>query len=72
MIIGGTYPTLKERTRNILQHTTIHHAMEQLGVQCGSYRCGQCHPGGKSMTLKEEQEYTMIEDKLTYKADQKK
>ena len=64
MIIGGTHPTLKERTRKVLQHATVHHAMvrvedfyklEQLGVKCtpkcGSCRCGQCHPGGKSMTL---------------------
>ena len=85
MIIGGTHPTLKERTRKVLQHATIHHAMvrvedfyklEQLGVKCtpkcGTCRCGQCHPGRKSMTLKEEREYKMMEDKLTYKADQKK
>ena len=85
MVIGGTYPTLKERTKKVLQHATVHHAMvrvedfyklEQLGVECtpkcGSCRCGQCHPGRKSMTLKEESEYKMIEDKLTYKADQKK
>ena len=82
MIIGGTHPTLKERTKKVLQHAIIHHAMvrvedfyklEQLGVECtpkcGSCRCGQCHPGGKSMTLKEEREYKIIEDKLTYKAD---
>ena len=80
MTIGGTNPTLKERTRKVLQHGTVHHAMvrvedfyklEQLGVECtpkcGSCKCGQCHPGGKSTTLKEEQEYKMIEDKLTYK-----
>lgn len=85
VIIGGTHPTLKERTKKVLQHAIIHHAMvrvedfyklEQLGVECtpkcGSCRCGQCHPGGKSMTLKEEREYKIIEDKLTYKADQKK
>ena len=85
MIIGGTHPTLKERTRKVLQHATIHHAMvrvedfyklEQLGVKCtrkyGLCRWGQCHPGRKSMTLKEEREYKIIKDKLTYKADQKK
>ena len=85
MIIGGTHPTLKERARKVLQHATVRHAMVrvedfyklgQLGVKCtpkcGSCRCGQCHPGGKGMTLKEECEYKMIEDKLTHKADQKK
>ena len=50
--------------------------LEQLGVECtpkcGSCRCGQCHPGVKSKTLKDECEYKMIKDKLTYKADQKK
>ena len=84
-IIGGTHPTLVEETTKVLQHAIVHHAtvqvedfykLEQLGVECdpkcGSCKCGQCHPGGKNMTLKEERECKMIEDKLIYKADQKK
>lgn len=84
-LIGGTHPSLIEETKKVLQHATVHHAMvrvddfyklEQLGVECnprcGSCKCGQCHPGGKNMTLKEEREYKIIEDKLVYKADQKK
>ena len=35
--------------------------MEGLGVscnpKCGSCKCGTCHPGGKNMSLKEEEEY---------------
>ena len=33
---------------------------------------GQCHPGGKNMTLKEEEEYKIIEENLLYHADEKK
>ena len=53
------------------------YSMERLGVECsprcGSCKCGQCHPGGGGgMTLKEEREYKLIEENLTYKSDQKK
>lgn len=84
-LIGGKHSTLIEEIKKVLQHATVHHAMvqvndfyelEQLRVECnprcGSCKCGQCHPGGKHMTLKEEREYKIIEDKLVYKADQKK
>ena len=33
---------------------------------------GQCHPGEKDMTLKEERKYNLIEEKLVYKPDQRK
>ena len=43
-------------------------SLEQLGVECtprcGSCKCGKCQPGGKNMTLKEEQEYHLIEKNL--------
>ena len=84
-VIGGTHSQLVENTRKVVQHVIVHHAtvrmedfysMEQLGVQCsprcGSCKCGQCHPGGKDMTLKEEREYKLIEDRLIYKSDVKK
>ena len=79
MLIGGKHPTLIEEIKKVLQHATVHHAMvrvndfyklEQLGVECkprcgsSTIKCGQCHPGGKHMTLKEEREYKIIEDKL--------
>lgn len=84
-VIGGTHPTLMENTRKLIHHGTVHHAsvrvedfyeLEQLGIQCvpqcGSCKCGQCHPGGKNMTLKEEREYKLIEENLTYKPEEKK
>ena len=44
--------------------------MESLGVQCkpkcGSCKCGQCHPGGRNMSLKDEKEYQLIEKGLGF------
>ena len=43
---------------------------EELGTssspKCGSCKCGNCHPGGKQMSLKEENEYNMIENNLQF------
>ena len=65
-VIGGSHPRLKENTRKLVQHATVHFAsvsvedfyiMENLGVECspkcGSCGCGCCHPGGKNMSLKD-------------------
>ena len=51
--------------------------IEQLGgvectPKCGGFRCRHCHPGGKTMTLKEEEEYNLIESNLTYLPDERK
>ncbi|XP_057308008.1 uncharacterized protein LOC130645900 [Hydractinia symbiolongicarpus] len=47
-----------------------------LGIQCtprcGSCKCGNCHSGGKDMTLKEEREYRLIEDNLKYDETEKR
>ena len=44
--------------------------MEGLGIncspRCGSCACGSCHPGGKSMILKEEKELEMIDKGLYF------
>ena len=52
------------------------HSIENLGVncipQCGSCRCGKCHPGGKDMTIKDEKEYKLIESKIKFKQDRKR
>ena len=44
--------------------------VESLGVtclpKCGSCKCGRCHPGGKEMSLKDELEYNMIQDRVTF------
>ena len=79
-LIGGKHPTLIEEINKVLPHATVHLAMVrgndfyELGqsrvecnLRCGSRKCGQCHPGGKHMALKEEREYKIIEDKLVYK-----
>ena len=81
------YEYAAKNTKRIVQHVMIYHAniniqmedfysIERLRVdclpRCGSYKCGQCHPGGKDMTLKEEREYNLIEEKLVYKPDQRK
>ena len=46
------------------------YSIESLGVmcqpRCGSCRCGKCHPGGKDMSLKDEQEHDLIESKITF------
>lgn len=76
-LIGGKHPTLIEEINKVLQHATVHLTMVRVNdfyelgqsrvecnPRCGSSKCGQCHPGGKHMTLKEETEYMIIEDKL--------
>ena len=44
--------------------------IESLGVnctpRCGACSCGKCHPGGKSMSLKEENELKMIEEGIQF------
>lgn len=44
--------------------------IESLGVtcspRCGGCKCGKCHPGGKDMSLQEESEYKMIEERLQF------
>ena len=62
-----------------VRNATVMHAIgtvdkffdiEGLGVmcqpKCGGCKCGKCHPGGKNMSLKEEKEYAMIEEGLTF------
>ena len=44
--------------------------IESLGVQCspkcGGCKCGTCHPGGSNMTLKEEEEYNLINSQISF------
>ena len=69
VILAGSHPDCKETTKKLVQHATILHStvkaedfynIESLGVSCipscGSCKCGQCHPGGKNMTLLEEKD----------------
>jgi len=55
-----------------VQHDTIDtfFEIESLGVmctpRCGACSCKKCHPGGKAMTLKDEEELKMIEEKVKF------
>ena len=77
MCISGSRGTTQEKTQLLVHEAeaTVAHIKfedfyntEALGVachpRCGSCRCGECPPGGKQYTLKEERELTMIEDGL--------
>ena len=52
------------------------YSWEQLGIECnpscGGCKCGKCHPGGKNMTIKEKQEYRLIESGLTYQPGERR
>lgn len=81
-VIAGHHPLLKEHTKLLVKHAAImnvtgileqiekFYAIEQLGIactpRCGSCKCGKCHPGGKDMSLKEEEELNLIEDSVTF------
>ncbi|XP_057294660.1 uncharacterized protein LOC130623195 [Hydractinia symbiolongicarpus] len=76
-LVGGCQPVRKgvftKRVENaqvchVQGHLNEFFSIESLGIQCtprcGSCKCGNCHPGGKDMKLKEEREYRLIEDNL--------
>ena len=78
-IIGGSHPLLKEKTKTFVQHATVlkiaariddFYKIENLGIECnpkcGGCKCGTCHIGGKSMSLKEERELKLIEENMVY------
>ena len=83
LVLGGKYHTLKQRREGIIftqvnkVETKINKFFESesLGVtcipQCGSCKCGQCHPGGSNMSLREAREYTLIEEGLQYNSESK-
>ena len=78
-VVAGSHPKLKEQTSLLVQHAVVLHShgniekffeIENLGVscqpKCGSCRCGTCHPGGKNMSLKEEEELKLIENNIRF------
>ena len=79
-LIAGSHNSLKEHTEQVLMRGSVNkvrgvsvesfYEMEQLGIncspRCGSCKCGNCQPGGKDMSLKEEREYNLIKDGLEY------
>ena len=82
VIVAGSHPDLQENTQKIVKHAVVLHTdvkpddfynIESLGVSCvpgcGSCKCGNCHPGGKNMTLQEERELSMIEEGLSFNSE---
>ena len=82
VIVAGSHPDLQENTQKIVKHAVVLHTdvkpddfynTESLGVSCvpgcGSCKCGNCHPGGKNMTLQEERELSMIEEGLSFNSE---
>ena len=80
--IAGSHPMIKRYPQKLVQHAVVLqtmveldslHSIESLGVsctpKCGSCRCGKCHPGGKNMTIIEEEEGMLIESKMTFQPD---
>ena len=57
-------------TMHAMQAVDAFFEIEGLGVmctpRCGACSCKKCHPGGKAMSLKDEEELRMIEEKLTF------
>ena len=84
--IGGTYPFIKEMTRNhMLDHINVNTAIvrvedfyniENLGIgctpRCGGCKCGNCPLGTQDFTIKEEKELHLIESKLEYNKEEKR
>ena len=80
--LGGTHPSLREKTINHVQNAIICHAVtssssvesflegENLGIsckpRCGGCACGKCVVGSRDCTLKEEEELQQIEESLKY------
>ena len=75
-LLGGTHPSIHEKTHKIVQHAEIHlthttfEDIENMGVEChprcGGCRCGNCNPGKKEMTLLEEEELRRIKENLQF------
>ena len=68
----------------LVKDATVYHAfhkienfysIEGLGIEykpkCGGSKCGKCHPVGKSMALKEEKEYHLIDGNMKYIQEKK-
>ena len=53
---------------HVIQATDTIFEIESLGVnctsRCGACSCGSCHPGGKAMSLKDEPELRLIEERI--------
>ena len=77
-IAAGSSRT-KESLDSTVMHADTYHVthnidkfmdVESLGVRCiplcGRCKCGKCHPGGKPMTIEDEDDYELICSKITF------
>ena len=84
-IIGGRHESIKEQTMCLVQNASVFKLaakvddffkVETFGVEsnprCGGCKCGTCHPGGKEMTIQEEQEFHIIKKNLKHDPQQNK
>ena len=82
--VGGSHTVFQGycNSTNLVRHATVLHiyaeldtlnTMDGLGVtcipKCGSCKCGTCHPGGKAMSIKEEEELKLIESKIVFQPE---
>ena len=80
---GGAHTLFKGHAKPIVQHAIVLHSavselesiysVDNLGVncvpKCGGCKCGTCHPGGKDMTVVEEEQYELMKSKLNYQIE---
>ena len=79
LIIAGSHPKVMEKTQILVKHAVVLHALgsierffeiESLGTncnpKCGSCICGTCQPGGKNMSIQEEEELRQIEENISF------
>ena len=73
-----TQSCMQARTALVMHASRIEtfFEIEGLGVmcnpRCGGCKCGKCQLGGKNMTLREEMEYKMIDEGLSFDTDKGK
>ena len=83
LCIGGTHPLIKDEIKkHDLRHAEVQHVIkvedfykiENLGVECvprcGSCKCGHCAVGSKNYSIKEEKELELIEENMTFDAQE--
>ena len=79
LIIAASHPKVMEKTQILVKHAVVLHApgsierffeIESLGTncnpKCGSCICGTCQPGGKNMSIQEEEELRQIEENISF------
>ena len=80
-VIAVSHPEIKDKTTNMVAHANIQHIndqasffeLESMGISsfpiCGNCKCGQCHLGGKNMSIKDEKEYDIIRSNISFNVE---